>query len=108
MRRFSELPIRHKLTLVMMATSAAALVLLTAGLAVYDAVSLRRDLANVYETRCLILADTCAAALAFDDAAAAEQTLSFLRNDPRIAGVGLYKTGGKIFASYRREPGAGT
>ncbi len=107
MRRFADIPIQRKLSLVMMATSAVALSLMTAGLGIYETVTLRNEMKGVYDVRARIIADSASAALAFDDAAAAGQTLALLKNDPQVVFACLYKSGGGVFAGYRRDDWAG-
>jgi signal transduction histidine kinase/CheY-like chemotaxis protein/HPt (histidine-containing phosphotransfer) domain-containing protein len=49
-----------------------------------------------------VLADNVAAALAFDDPTAAEDSLRSLRNSPQILGAILYRSDGREFARYLR------
>jgi diguanylate cyclase (GGDEF)-like protein/PAS domain S-box-containing protein len=51
-----------------------------------------------------IVADSSAAALAFDDPGAATQTLAALRADPNIVEAGIYAQDGRLFASKGNPP----
>ena len=70
-----DLPIRRKLTAVITATSAVALVLASGMLLAWDVVRFRADLREDLETLTTIIADNTTAALEFNDPAAAAETL---------------------------------
>ena len=64
--------------------------------------SLRRDLTVLAE----ITGDDSTAALSFGDRKTAEELLSGLKANRSIAMAAIYSADGKVFASYRRGPGA--
>ena len=66
-----DLPIRRKLTTVITATSAVALVLASSVLLTWDVIRFRADLRDDLQTLTTIIADNSTAALSFDDPAAA-------------------------------------
>src|SRR5690606_11619253 len=57
---------------------------------------------NTSRVQARILAENSSAALAFEDAQAADALLQSLRNSPDIAGAVLFRTDGRPLARYRR------
>jgi two-component system cell cycle sensor histidine kinase/response regulator CckA len=115
MRRLSDLPFRHRLTLVMTLTSGIALVMAGTGLLVFEAAHYfqrtKDDLAALAD----MVGANSGAALAFGDRVAAQETLDALRSRPDIVCAGLYDALARPFAGYCRagiahvlpgEPGA--
>jgi signal transduction histidine kinase len=84
---------------------ASAIALLVAGVAlgVYDFVSFRTALRENQSAEARIVGSNTITALTFDDAGAAERTLSALRAEPRVEGAALYRADGTLFASYIRD-----
>jgi two-component system, sensor histidine kinase and response regulator len=102
--RYRDLPIRHKLRLIVMATVGAALIVACGALLVYDYYtlrdSLRRDLGVLAE----MTGDNSTAALSFGDGKTAGELLSGLRERCSIVTAAIYSADGQVFASYRRDP----
>ena len=98
--------IREKLTLIVMATCAAALIMAGTALAVYDRYTFRGELARDLETLAKIVSSNSAAALAFNDASAGREILGALAAQKQIVHACLYTRDGKVFATYTRA-GAG-
>jgi signal transduction histidine kinase len=69
----------------------------------YDLQRHRRDWINDLTTQAELLGLTSAAALAFDDSAAAKENLALLHYRPRMLLGAIYDERGNIFASYVRE-----
>jgi signal transduction histidine kinase/DNA-binding response OmpR family regulator len=105
--RYRDLPIRHKLRLIVMATVGAALMVACGALLVYDYYtlrdSLRRDLGVLAE----ITGDNSTAAVSFGDRKTAAELLSGLRAKRSIVTAAIYSPDGAVFASYRRDPDVG-
>jgi len=103
MKWLRDWPIRQKLTLVIMLTCALVLVLACALLGVYQVYKFREG--TVRETTLLadILAKNTQAALAFQDEAAAQQTLEALQVDGYVTAACLYDGKGGQFATYKRD-----
>ena len=99
------LSIRQKLIRVMMLTSVSSIGLTTLALAVYEVASFRgqveRELASVAQ----VIGANTTAALSFDDARAANETLAALRAEPRVIAARLFNQEGKAFADYQASPG---
>src|ERR1700679_1590640 len=104
--RYRDLPIRHKLRLIVMTTVGAALIVACGAVLVYDYYtlrdSLRRDLGVLAE----MTGDNSTAALSFGDRKTALELLSGLKRKRSIVMAAIYSADGQVFASYRRDPGA--
>jgi two-component system, sensor histidine kinase len=94
--------IREKLTLIVMGTCAAALIMAGSALAVYDRYEFRREMAQDLETLARITSSNSAAALAFNDAAAGREILGALAEQKQIVHACLFAHDGKVFATYSR------
>ena len=105
MRLFRNMRIRGKLTLIIVLTSGLAL--LFAGIAIVTAdsilyqASIRRDLEALAE----IVAGNSTAALAFDNAQDAQETLATLRARPYLLQACIYELDSSLFARYVRSEG---
>ena len=95
--------VRHKLTLVVLATTLAALVVTGIALVVYDLRTYRETGFNDLRTQADILGRASAAALAFDDRKAAAENVLWLKAKPEISAAAIYNAKGKLFASYTRR-----
>ena len=104
-RWLRDLPIRRKLTAVITVTSAVALVVASGMLLAWDVVRFRADLRDDLETLTTLIADNTTASLAFNDPAAAAETLGALEAKPQITVAGIYRPNGELFAAY--EPSGG-
>ncbi len=103
MLRSVERSIRHKLTLIVLATTLAALVVTGIALVIYDLRGYREAGENDLVTQAEILGRASAPALAFEDPKAASENLQLLRAKPRISSAAIYNAKGKLFASYTRR-----
>jgi Periplasmic sensor domain len=88
--RLRDLPIRQKLVLIVMLTSAGALLLAVAGLGASELLRSRRELERDLATLAEIVAGNSTAALAFQDPPAARETLGTLRARTDVATAALY------------------
>jgi len=107
MSRIGDLAVRHKLTLIILVTSAVALLTGSVVVIVHDLV----DAPLVMGEQLAVLAATTGAnttaALTFGDAHAATETLGTLRSDPHVIAACIYGKTGQPFARYRRDAHAG-
>ena len=85
-----RLSLRHRLTLILIASSACGLALTGAGLVAYDTRTARQQLASELEATTRLVATNSDAALTFADADAAQATLSSLAARPDVLGAILY------------------
>jgi two-component system, sensor histidine kinase len=97
-----NLPLRYKLTLITAVTSAIALGLTAAGFLTYDTVAVRAAVKADAETLADLVGANSTAALAFDDAPAAQDTLSALRVRPNVRAAAVYGLYGRQLAAYTR------
>jgi signal transduction histidine kinase len=108
MRRFRDFPIRHKLTAVILLTSVIVLALSSTLFVVNEAVTFWRAEKGKIESLCAIVANNTAAALTFNDAKSATDTLAGLNANPYILSAYIVTRDGETFASFlppNRDPG---
>jgi signal transduction histidine kinase/CheY-like chemotaxis protein len=97
-----NLPIKQKLTLVILSTCSVVLVLACGVLAVYELLEFRRTTVRDMTVLADVLAKNTRAALAFQDESAAHETLLALQAEPYVEAACLYTADGKQFANYAR------
>jgi PAS domain S-box-containing protein len=97
-----DLPIKRRLTRVILLTCTVALLLACAVLAAYELFDFRRAMARDMTVVADVLAMNIQAALAFEDEAAAGETLSALRAEPYVMSAWLQGADGKLFTAYHR------
>ncbi len=100
-----NVPIRRKLVYVIMAASAAALLVGNVAMFAFEAVRFRRQMTADLVALATVIAENTSAALQFDDRAAAEDTLLTLRARPEIRAAALYRADGTPVVEYP-APGA--
>jgi signal transduction histidine kinase/ActR/RegA family two-component response regulator/HAMP domain-containing protein len=96
---FRNLSIQRKLTLMIMAASTVALLLVSAGFVTYEVVTFRRSMIRDLSSLAELLGNQSTAALTYDDKPAAEEILSGASARRHIVAARLYK-GDKPFAQY--------
>jgi signal transduction histidine kinase/ActR/RegA family two-component response regulator/HAMP domain-containing protein len=103
MRWFDQLPIRRKLTWVILSICGLSLGLAGTGIALYEIRDYRRTL--LVDTTLLadVVAANVGAALAFDDDRGARTSLEALRIDPYVVVAALYRQDGALFSTFIRE-----
>ena len=97
------LSIRWKLTLLIMAISAASLLLAGVAVVAHDAIVFRHDVASDLDTLADVLARSSTGAVIFDDARAARDLLAALRAKPHITSAAIYSKDGRQLVSYVRD-----
>lgn len=100
---FRDKSIKTKLNLVIMATSAATLLLASACLTTYEFVTFRQRMLDDVSTIADLLAANTTAALKFDNKADAEETLSSLSFRPTIIMAAIYRPDGSYFVGYTTD-----
>jgi uncharacterized membrane protein affecting hemolysin expression len=100
MKRRSDAPIQKQLMTVIVLTSAAVLTLTWAVFISYELYNLRRAVVMQFSTLSAVTARNSTAALAFDDAQDAAETLMALSVERRIVVAALYDRAGSVFARY--------
>jgi two-component system sensor histidine kinase/response regulator len=96
-----RLSLRHRLTLVLIASSACGLALTGAGLVAYDTRTARAQLARDLDGVTRVVASNSDAALTFGDADAAQVTLSSLGARDDVLAAALYSRDGATIATHR-------
>ena len=104
---FRSLPIRRKLVATTAATTSAALLLAGGGFLIWDVLAFRTLIQRDVATQYRVLTENVAPALVFDDDRAAGETIAALELRPRVVMGCVYRTDGRLFATYHREPGRG-
>lgn len=103
MKAFQNTSIRRKQTLIIMATTSVALLLVCAALTAFEVLTFRRQMKDDLSTYANIVANNVSAAVDFDDPGTAGETLSALKAEPDIIGACVYSTDKTIFAQYHRN-----
>jgi len=92
--------IHRRILIVVLATTALALVLAGAALAVLDLRSFREGWVSDLTSQADVLGLAAAPALEFADPQSAEEYLALLKAQPSIIGAAIYTANGAMFASY--------
>jgi signal transduction histidine kinase/ActR/RegA family two-component response regulator len=95
-----DTPIKRKLTLVTLLTSAFALFLMGSALITYEFVTFRRSLAVNISVLGEIVGSNSTAAVAFQDAKSANEILGALSAEHQITAAAIYDDKGEIFAHF--------
>ncbi|MBW2209185.1 MAG: diguanylate cyclase [Deltaproteobacteria bacterium] len=103
MKKFRNISIRHKLTLIIVVISSVSLLLASAAFITTDRINTRESLGNNLRTMAEIIAANSSAALLFGDALAGEENLGFLEAQKHIEEVAIFRLDGSEFVSYRKE-----
>ncbi len=96
-----NLPIRHKLTVIVMITVGAALVFAGAAMIAFQVTSWMPQLPRRMASLAEIIGANSTAALTFDDAHAAREVLGALSSQHNITAACIYDRQGRPFAKYR-------
>jgi signal transduction histidine kinase/CheY-like chemotaxis protein len=99
---FKRIPLRPKLTMLVLSVSVFALSLACIGFGLYERTSFRSATSNELSAFASTLGANSAASLAFNDQAAAGEILGSLQAEHQILNAILYDNRGRVFAEYRR------
>ena len=102
-RLIHNLPIRQKVVLIIMLTTAGALALAGVILITLDLKSFRHEMNDDLTTLGEIVARNCTASVTFGDVEAAEDTLAALAAQPTVVAAAVYREDGNLLAIYRRD-----
>jgi PAS domain S-box-containing protein len=102
MRPLRDIPIRQKLLVVLMATTAIALLLSGVGMILLDSILFRAEMQRNVSALANIVGNSSTAALAFNDPRAAAETLAMLKEKPHLAVGCIYRLDGSVMAQYTR------
>lgn len=98
--KFRDMPIKSKLSTVILAISGAVLLLTCSAYFVYDYITFRHNTVQQLRTLGKIIAANSTAALAFDSPEDADEILSAVQAEPHIVAAALYDNEGGIFSFY--------
>lgn len=103
MRRFADLTIKWKLTLIILMTSALSLLLADSAFFIYDLLNYKYHKMESLGLLADVVSENCAEALISGDAERAWEILATLSGDAGILSAVLSDSEGNTFASYRSE-----
>jgi signal transduction histidine kinase/ActR/RegA family two-component response regulator/HAMP domain-containing protein len=98
--RFQDIPIKRKLTAIIMIASSVALLLVSAGFVSYEVFTFRQTMTHDLSTLAEIIGDQSTAALTYEDKDTAKEILGALRARKHIVAAALYDKEGHVLASY--------
>ncbi len=103
---FRDVPIKRKLTSVIMLTSSIVLLLTCLAFATYELITFRRAMTRNLATLAQVVAANCTGAVAFLDENEAREKLLSLKAERHIVAAAIYDRDGKLFSQFRiNEPG---
>jgi signal transduction histidine kinase/ActR/RegA family two-component response regulator len=100
--KFRDLPIRQKLLLMTLTTTATAVVLVSGGFLAWDTNRFREDAIEEMQGQAKLVAENASSAVAFADPMVATETLNTLRSRPRVVVACVYSDD-DLFAAYERQ-----
>jgi len=103
MNRLRDIPLKRKLTLVIVLTCSSALLCACVVLGGYQMIDFRKNMVRDTVVLADVLAKNVRAALTFQDENAAYETLLALQSEPNVSGACLYDNDGNHFAEYSRS-----
>ena len=101
MGALQDIPIKRKLTAIIMIASTVALLLVSAGFVAFELLTVRQSMKNDISTLAQFIGDRSDAALAYKNEDDAAEELHALNYKKHITGAALYDDAGNILASYR-------
>lgn len=97
-----NLSLKWKLTLLMMLTSSAALLLACSAFVAHELITFHQSMTRDLSTLAEIIGSNSKVALTFNDQKAAQETLASLADKPRIVSACIYNGAGQVFTKYLR------
>src|SRR5689334_18910108 len=104
---FRDIPIRRKLTLIIMLTSSFGLLLAGAAIVSYDRLTFLQRVTDELSALANIVGAQSTAALTFNDPKAAQENLAALKAKPEIIGACIYDANDTVFAKFVRDGQSG-
>ena len=103
MRRFADLTIKWKLTLIILLTSTLSLLLADGAFFIYDLINSKSNEIEAIGLLADVVSDNCAGALHEDDPGQARAVLASLAKNPHIIRAVLSDADGEVFATHGHE-----
>lgn len=107
MTAWKNIPIRRKLTGVILLTSTVSLLLACGAFILYEWTNFRAGMIDELSSQAAMIGATSTAALTFKDRRSAEDTLLALSSVRSVRAAVIFTPEGETFASYRRSPTGG-
>jgi len=98
------MPIRVKLTVIVMVTAAAALIVACAAFVTHEIITTHQTDTRNLNILTDVVAANASAALIFSDLESAREILSAVRAQPSIVSAAIYTVDGQLFVSYGAHP----
>ncbi len=102
---YKDMRVGEKVRSLTMVVTAIAVMIVTAASILGNYLQLQQTTSNLLQSQATILAHNNTAALSFNDATSAAESLSSLSNIPGIVDADIYTAQGVTFAHYQRDPG---
>jgi methyl-accepting chemotaxis protein len=99
---FRKLPIKRKLTVIVLGTTIVALLAACAAFVTYELITFRGALTEKLQVLGDVLGTNSTAAIQFKNDSDAEEVLGALKADPEVVAACIYSAEGQLFASYVR------
>ena len=103
MNRFADLPLRSRISLIVVVSCMSAIAVASGTSVVANNLRGRAEFAQRIQTLAFMTADNNRAALAFGNVAAAKRILETFRAEPSVDSVALYEMDGSVYASFVRD-----
>src|SRR2546423_8363900 len=103
MRFLQDVSLNRKLTVIIMLTSSAALLLACAAFVFYELAGFRKDMVDDLTIKADVIGSQSTAALKIKDPKAATQILGSLSKAKPIVAACIYSRDGKVLAQYQRS-----
>jgi two-component system CheB/CheR fusion protein len=97
-----DAPITRKLMVVILSTTALALVLMAGAVATHELLTFRRALAINTQVLAQVVGSMSAGTLAFDSPEEAQESLGAMAAEPQIVAAALYDLDGNLFATFTK------
>ena len=101
MKWLNSIPLRRKLTLVILMTCSVVLLLACGILAAYQMLDYRKMVARDLSVLAQVVSQNSRAAMAFDDQVKAQDNLAALKSEPSVIAACIYDGSGAPFATYQ-------
>ncbi len=104
-QRFQNQPLHSKLTIIIIVTTVAAMLMASVAIVAYEVLSFRDFMVSELENTADVIGANGAAAIRFEVPRDAEATLTSLKAKPHVRGACFFDENGDVFAAYSRDGG---
>ena len=103
--KFQNQPLHRKLTVIIIVTTVAAMLMASVAIVAYEVISFRDFMVSELENTADVIGANGAAAIRFAVPKDAEETLASLKAKPHVRGACFFDENGGVFATYSRDGG---